>query len=128
MLNPSLNLVSLYGVALFLWWLFAVPAACFQLWFILTRRADTSPTVVAKALLTAAVGLGRIVGLPVTGFILVFQGWRLDHSLQFAVGLLCVLLVAESSVAVASDFAQWRKRLGRAVAVIEVDRQPDDNS
>jgi len=128
MLEASLNLASLCGVALFFWWLLAVPAACFQLWFILTRRADTSPTVIVKSLLAAAVGFGRIVGLPLTGLILFSQGWRLDPILQFAVILLCVLLIAESSASVASDFAQWRRRLGRAVAVIEVDRQPDDNS
>jgi len=128
MFEASLNLASLCGVALFLWWLLAVPAACFQLWFILTRRADTSPTVVAKLLLAAAVGFGRIVGLPVTGLILFTQGWRLDPILQFAVMLLSVLLVFESTASVASDFAQWRRRLGRAVAVIKVDRQPDDNS
>ena len=128
MFEASLNLASLCGLALLLWWLLAVPAACFQLWFILTRRADTSPTIVVKSLLAASVGVGRIVGLPITGFILFSQGWRLDPILQFAVIVLCVLLFAESLASVASDFAQWRRRLGRAVAVISVDQQPEDNS
>jgi hypothetical protein len=128
MVTASLNLASICGIALFLWWLLAVPAACYQLWFILTRRADTSPSVVAKSLITAAIGLGRLVGLPLTGFILFVQGWRLDPILQFAVIILCILLVAESSASIASDFAQWRRRLGRAVAVIRVDEQPRDNS
>ncbi len=128
MINASLNLASLCGIALFLWWLLAVPAACFQIYFILTRRADTSPTVVAKTLLATVVGLGRIAGLPLTGLILFSQGWRLDPILQFAVTILCFLLIAESSASVASDYAAWRRRLGRAVAVIEVNQQPEDHS
>jgi O-antigen/teichoic acid export membrane protein len=128
MVNASLNLASLCGITLMLWWLFSVPAACFQIWFILTRRADTSPEVIVRSLLVAAVGICRIIGLPGAGIILFMDGWRLDPILQLSIVILCILLLAESSSSVVSDFSQWRRRLGRAVAVIEVDQQPEDNS
>ena len=86
-----------------------MPAACFQINFILTRRGDTSPTVVAKTLLATVVGLGRIAGLPLTGLILFSQGWRLDPILQFAVIIQCFFLIAESSASVASDYTAWRR-------------------
>ena len=128
MVSSSLNLASLCGIALVLWWLFSAPAACFQVWFILTRRADTSPAVIIRAILSATTGLCRIIGLPSAGIILFMEGWRLDPILQWSIVILCILLLAESSNSVASDFSQWRRRLGRAVAVIDVEKQPDDDA
>ena len=123
----SLNWASLSGLLLASLALVSVPSAAFQIWFLLTRRADTTPQVMFGTFLRFATGIGRLVGLPLAAAILFFQGWRLDPILQFAVALLSVGLVLESSSGIVADYNSWRFRLGRAAAVIPVEEQPSDD-
>ena len=123
----SLNWASLSGLLLASLALVSVPSAAFQIWFLLTRRADTTPQVMLGTFLRFATGVGRLVGLPLAAAILFFQGWRLDPILQFAVALLSVGLVLESSSGIVADYNAWRFRLGRAAAVIPVEEQPSDD-
>ena len=44
--------------------LVTVPSAAFQIWFLLTRRADTTPQVLVSTILRFVTGVGRLVGLP----------------------------------------------------------------
>ena len=123
----ALNWTSLSALVLLVLWLVSVPSAAFQIWFLLTRRADTTPQVLISTILRFVTGIGRLVGLPTAGAILFFQGWRLDPILQAAVLLLTFGLVLESSSGIVADYNAWRARTGRATAVIPVQEQPSDD-
>lgn len=114
MVNASLNWASLVGLLLLVWWLVAVPAAGLQAWFLLMRRIDTTPQVLAKVVFRIVAGLGRLLGLPVAAGILFFQGWRLDPILQFAFVLLAGGVIVESFAAVVADYQAWCIRTGGA--------------
>ena len=70
--------------------------------------------------------LGRLIALPLCGFILFFQGWRLDPILQFGQFLLAIGIVFESSVSILSDCLKRRVRTGREAAELSVKTQPTD--
>ena len=123
-----LNWANLSGLLLGALCLISVPSAAFQIWFLLTRRADTTPQVLVSTILRFVTGVGRLVGLPAAAAILFFQGWRLDPILQFAVALMSVGLVLESSSGIVADYNAWRARTGRATAVIPVTEQPSDDA
>ena len=48
MVNASLNWGSIVGILLVLLWIPAVTAGIFRIWFVLNRRADTSPRILIK--------------------------------------------------------------------------------
>ena len=121
-----MNWAMLSGLLLAALCLVSVPSSAFQIWFLLTRRADTTPQVLATTILRFVTGVGRLVGLPTVAAILFLQGWRLDPILLFAVALLSAGLVLESSSGIVADYNGWRARTGRATAVIPVDEQPAD--
>ena len=126
MVRAGLNFASLSGLLLGFLALVSIPSAAFQIWFLLTRRADTTPQVILSTILRFLTGIGRLLGLPLVAGILFFQGWRLDPILQFAVVLLSVGLFLESTSGIVSDYIAWRARTGRAVAVIPMGKQPSD--
>ena len=99
-----------------------------QIFFVLQRRADTSPAVIAKSLLLLLQAVGRLCVLPLCGLILFFQGWRLDPILQFGQFLLALGIICESVPSIASDYQKWRMRTGRAAAVIPGQSQPSDTN
>jgi len=51
--------------------------------------------------------------MPVAASIMLFQGWRLDPVLQFAVTLLALGVVCESAFSIASDYYKWKFRTGK---------------
>ncbi|KKZ14951.1 MAG: hypothetical protein TH68_03035 [Candidatus Synechococcus spongiarum 142] len=113
MVNTSLNWVSLIGFLLFL---YAVPAAAMgavQISFVLHRRADGRPANFVKIAFIVFQSLGRLVCMPVAASIMLFQGWRLDPVLQFAVTLLALGVVCESAFSIASDYYKWKFRTGK---------------
>ena len=124
----ALNWTSLSALLLLALWLVSVPSAAFQIWFLLTRRADTTPRVLISTIQRFVTGVGRLVGLPAAGAILFFQGWRLDPILQAAVLLLTFGLVLESSNGIVADYNGWRARTGRATAAIPVEEQPSNEA
>ena len=124
----ALNWTSLSALLLLALWLVSVPSAAFQIWFLLTRRADTTPRVLISTIQRFVTGVGRLVGLPAAGAILFFQGWRLDPILQAAVLLLTFGLVLESSNGIVADYNGWQARTGRATAVIPVEEQPSNEA
>ena len=124
--NASLNWASIVGLIMFVYGLAAAPLAFPQIFFTLQRRADISPAVIAKTLILFFQALGRAIGLPVVGFIMFFQGWRLDPILQFSQFILAMGIIFESAASIASDYQKWRFRTGRAIAVIAGQDQPSD--
>ena len=124
----ALNWTSLSALLLLALWLVSVPSAAFQIWFLLTRRADTTPRVLISTIQRFVTGVGRLVGLPAAGAILFVQGWRLGPILQAAVLLLTFGLVLESSNGIVADYNGWRARTGRATAVIPVEEQPSNEA
>ena len=126
MVNASLNWASVVGLLMFLYGLATAPLGVAQIFFVLQRRADTSPAVITKASILIFQAIGRLIGLPLVGLILFFQGWRLDPILQFGQFILVIGVVFESAPSIASDYQKWRNRTGRANAVIPGDKQPTD--
>ena len=124
----ALNWTSLSALLLLVLWLVSIPSAAFQIWFLLTRRADTTPQVLISTFLRFVTGVGRLVGLPVVGAILFFQGWRLDPILQAAMLLLTFGLILESSSGIVADFNRWRARTGYSTPVIPVEEQQYDDA
>ena len=127
MLNASLNWSSLIGLLLMLWSIPSAAMGAFQLFFVLQRRADTSPQVIIKTIFLVLQSLSRLVGMPLCGSILFFQGWRLDPILQFGVMLLGIGIVVESFGGILGDYQKWRTRTGRATANVAVKHQPTDD-
>ena len=126
MVNASLNWTSIVGLILFFYGVLTAPLAIAQIFFILQRRADTSPAVIAKTVVVLMQALGRFFILPVCGGILFFQGWRLDPILQFGQFLLAAGIIFESAPSIASDYHKWRFRTGRSAAVIPGQDQLSD--
>ena len=126
MVNASRNWSSIIGLILFFYGVLTAPLAIAQIFFILQRRADTSPAVIAKTVVVLMQAAGRFLLLPLCGGILFFQGWRLDPILQFGQFLLVAGLIFESAPSIASDYQKWRFRTGRANAVIAGQGQPSD--
>jgi len=110
MVNASLNWASLIGITCFVYGVVAAGLTVPQLIFKLQRRADLTPQLVISTLATVVQGLGRAVGLPLTGGILFFQGWRLDPILQFAIFLLGAGVIAESAGGLLNDLLSWQQR------------------
>ena len=126
--SASLNWASIVGIIIFLFGLVSAPMALAQIFFVLQRRADTSPAVIAKSLLLLLQAVGRLFVLPLCGLILFFRGWRLDPILQFGQFLLALGIICESVPSIASDYQKWRMRTGRAAAVIPGQSQPSDTN
>ena len=126
MVNASLNWTSIVGLLLFFYGILTAPLAIAQIFFILQRRADTSPAVIAKTIIVLIQAAGRFLLLPICGGILFFQGWRLDRFLQFGQFILAIGIVCESAPSIVSDYQKWRFRIGRANAVIPGQDQPSD--
>jgi hypothetical protein len=124
--NASLNWASIVGLILVFYGVLTAPLAIAQIFFVLQRRADTSPAVIAKTIVILIQAAGRFLLLPLCGGILFFQGWRLDPILQFGQFLLAAGVIFESAPSIASDYQKWRFRTGRANAVIAGQDQPSD--
>jgi hypothetical protein len=124
--NASLNWASIIGLILFFYGVLTAPLAIAQIFFILQRRSDTSPAVIAKTIIVLMQAAGRFFLLPICGGILFFQGWRLDPVLQFGQFILAFGIIFESAPSIASDYQKWRFRTGRANAVIPGQDQPSD--
>ena len=126
MFNASLNWTSIVGLLLFFYGILTAPLSIAQIFFILRRRADTSPAVIAKTIIVLIQAAGRFLLLPVCGGILFFQGWRLDPFLQFGQFILAIGIIFESAPSIVSDYQKWRFRTGRANAVIPGQDHPSD--
>ena len=121
------NWTSFVGLLLLLIWLPAAISGGFQVWFILQRRADTSPAVLVKAGLRILHTIGRAFAIPIAGAGLFLSGWRLDPILQVIVNLLAFGIIAEMLPGFIEDYQSWRRRIGRASAVVSVKDQPSDH-
>jgi hypothetical protein len=128
MINASLNWASVVGILLVLLWIPAVISGIFRIWFVLNRRADTSPRILIKTFFIIFQVIGRAFVIPLAGVIFFFQGWRLDPILQFACTLMAIGIMVEMIPSFIDDYQGWRKRTGRATAAIVVNSQPDDLS
>ena len=126
MVNAWLNWASIIGLILFFYGVLTAPLAIAQIFFILQRRADTSPAVIAKTVVVLIQAMARFLLLPLCGGILFFQGWRLDPILLFGQFLLAAGIIFESAPSIVSDYQKWRFRTGRANAVIPGQDQPSD--
>ena len=127
MVNASLNWASIVGILLVLLWIPAVTSGIFRIWFVLNRRADTSPRVLIKTFLIIFQTIGRAFFIPLAGVVFFFQGWRLDPILQFACALLAGGIAAEMVPSFIDDYQGWRKRSDIATEAIVVDSQPVDS-
>jgi hypothetical protein len=121
-----INFAAVMGVLLILWAIPACSLGILQAFFVLQRRADTSPAVIGKTLLVVVQAFARIIAIPICGLIFLFQGWRLDPFLQFGVFMLGLGVIFESFSSVVGDYQQWRTRAGRTKPSIMFESQPSD--
>ena len=128
MINASLNWTSIVGLLMFFYGLATAPLGVTQIFFVLQRRADTSPAVITKTVMLVFQAFGRLIALPLVGVIMFFQGWRLDPILQVSQFILAFGIIFESAPSIASDYQKWRNRTGRATAVITSESQPTDEA
>ena len=110
MVNAALNWASIVGILMFFYGLATAPLGIAQIVFVLQRRADTSPAVIARTVILFLQAVGRLIGLPLVGGIMFFQGWRLDPILQFGQFILAMGIIFESAPSIASDYQNWRNR------------------
>jgi len=120
MINASLNWASIIGILLVLLCIPAVISGIFRIWFVLNRRADTSPRILIKTFIVIFQVIVRAFVIPLAGFIFFFQGWRLDPILQFACTLMAIGIAVEMVPSFIDDYQGRRKRKGRAAAAIVV--------
>ena len=81
--NASLNWASIVGLILFFYGVLTAPLGIAQIFFILQRRADTSPAVIAKTVVVLMQALGRFFLLPLCGGYLIFP--RMEIGPDFAI-------------------------------------------
>ena len=110
MVNAALNWASIVGILMFFYGLATAPLGIAQIVFVLQRRADTSPAVIARTVILFLQAVGRLIGLPLVGGIMFFQGWRLDPILQFGQFILAMGIIFESAPSIASDYQNRRNR------------------
>lgn len=84
MVNAALNWSTAVGLLMLVYGLGTAPLGISQIVFAFQRRVDTSPVVITKTVAIFLQAIGRLVGLPLVGGIMIFQGWRLDPILQFS--------------------------------------------
>ena len=118
MVNAALNWASIVGILMFFYGLATAPLGIAQIVFVLQRRADTSPAVIARTVILFLQAVGRLIGLPLVGGIMFFQGWRLDPILQFGQFILAMGIIFESAPSIASDYQNWRNRSDKENTVI----------
>tara|TARA_B100000575_G_C22549538_1_gene351209 strand:+ start:51 stop:521 length:471 start_codon:yes stop_codon:yes gene_type:complete len=95
MVNASLNWASICGLALFLSWIPCLVISVQGINRLSSSNEDAAFRIVAL--------LWQIIGPPICGIILFFQGWRLDPILQFGQALLVVGIIIQQVVILKSS-------------------------
>ena len=95
MVNASLNWASICGLALFLSWIPCLVISVQGINRLSSSNEDAAFRIVAL--------LWQIIGPPICGLILFFQGWRLDPILQFSQALLVVGIIIQQVVILKSS-------------------------
>ena len=118
MINSGINLASISGILLLIFCIPSAISAIFSTFFTLQRRVDSSPRVIFLAIHYIWVAILRLFVFPYIGWILISQGFRLDPSLQLAFLVIVFSLICFTYINLWTDYADWRFRQGRAIAVI----------
>ena len=90
MVNASLNWASIFGVILFIG---AIPSAAISIKSLKNISSSSD-----DAALRIVVLVFQIIGLPLCGLIIFFQGWRLDPILQFSQALLVIGIIFQQII------------------------------
>tara|TARA_B100001057_G_C22685785_1_gene885647 strand:- start:110 stop:589 length:480 start_codon:yes stop_codon:yes gene_type:complete len=90
MVNASLNWASIFGLILFI---SAIPSAVFSV-----KSLNNLSSSSNEAALRIAVLIFQIIGMPLCGLIIFFQGWRLDPILQFSQAILVISIVLQQVI------------------------------
>lgn len=97
------NWAAFAGLTLLIYWIPASLIAWVKLFYISQKpQSRNTEQYVIQA-------FGRSLGLLVGGFILFFQGWRLDQTLQLVPCLLVLGIFAESLPTVVADYKNWSR-------------------
>ncbi len=111
MVNLSLNWGSIIGVGLILWSFHMSFMILWQFIFVLNKRSEMNKKVFLHTVYLAYLFLFRSLLIPAAGYILFFQGWRLDPTLQFMSLLVISIYFFVSGKNVLFDFQRWQKRI-----------------
>ena len=90
MVNASLNWASIFGLILLIG---AIPSAAISI-----KSLNNISSSNDDAALRIAVLVFQIIGLPLCGSIIFFQGWRLDPILQFSQALLVIGIISQQII------------------------------
>ena len=90
MVNASLNWASIFGLILFIG---AIPSAAISI-----KSLNNISSSNDDAALRIVVLVFQIIGLPLCGLIIFFQGWRLDPILQFSQALLVIGIIFQQII------------------------------
>ena len=103
MVEPSLNIASLLGLALAAYTFPAALAALFSFRVPGIVENENNFFRVLSQLWRFVKVFGRSLCLPVAGLVFFFQGWRLVPEFQFLVVILCLGLFTESLPKIVSE-------------------------
>ena len=102
MLNASLNWASICGLALFLSWIPSLVISVQGINRLSSSNEDVTFRIVAL--------IWQIIGPPICGGILFFQGWRLDPILQFVQSLLVFGIIIQQVFILKSSKKKAKKK------------------
>ena len=106
----TVNLASLIGIIIYLIWLPVAVAAVMQIRFLIGCRKERTTAIVFATVLQFIYLFARLLGLPLIGGILFFQGWKLEPIFGFAFFLLGLAYISELVINFKSQRDAWRLR------------------
>ena len=108
--NGIVNFASLAGIILLLFSLPAALAAAMRIRFLIGCRKESTTAIVFATVLQFIYLFARLLGLPLIGGILFFQGWKLEPIFGFAFFLLGLAYISELVINFKSQRDAWRIR------------------
>lgn len=108
--NGIVNFASLAGIILLLFSLPAALAAAMQIRFLIGCRKERATAIVFAIVLQFIYLFARLLGLPLIGGILFFQGWKLEPIFGFTFFLLGLAYISELVINFKSQRDAWRLR------------------
>ena len=106
----TVNFASLTGIILLMFSLPAALAAAMQIRFLIGCRKERTTAIIFATVLQFIYLFARLLGLPLIGGILFFQGWKLEPIFGFAFFLLGLAYISELAINFKSQRDAWRIR------------------
>ena len=105
MVNASLSLVGFLGILILIYTMILATFDRYKIFppLLIDKNIPSSPISFVKITIRNIHLIGRRIGLPLSGMILFWQGWRLDPPFAVSLFFLLLCIFSESLPSVASD-------------------------